>query len=327
MLETVPAYRKAKSLSLFVKLSYMLEMRRLRLLRELALRGTVSEVARAVSMTSSAVSQQLALLQRETGIALYIREGRRLRITDAGRLLVSHTERLLAGLEEAESELAELAGSVSGPVRLSTFPTVARTVVPEAVARCRTENPDLRVIMDEREAPDNLTALLNHDTDLALVYEYNLLPPITTEGLTLRPVMDEHFVILLPPDREPPEGPLPLASLAEETWISAYGDTAGRSALDRACAMGGFTPRIDYASNDYTVVIELVRAGLGVALVPWLALESGDTDIVVRPVSDTPITRTIWLATRSGTARSPALRVLAENLAAVAEEKFGGQER
>lgn len=295
----------------------------MRLLRELALRGTVVEVARAMSMTPSAVSQQLALLQREARVTLYVREGRRLRITDAGRLLVSHTERLLAGLEEAESELAELVGAVSGPVRLSAFPTVGRTLVPDAVARCRAENPDLRVIMEEREAPDNLTALLNHDTDLALVYEYNLLPPIDAEGLTLRPLMDEHFVVLLPPDRDPGPDALPLAALAGETWISTYSDTDGRVALDRACAMGGFAPRIDFASNDYTVIIALVRAGLGVALVPWLAMEPSDTDIVVRPVADTPVTRTISLATRSGTARSPALRVLARSLAEVADERFG----
>lgn len=301
----------------------MFELRRLRLLRELAHRGTVTAVAEACSMTPSAVSQQLALLQREVGIVLYVREGRRLRITDAGNLLVAHTERLLEGLEEAESELAELAGSVTGPVRLSAFPTVARSLVPDAVARCKAAYPGLRVILDERETDESLRALHNHETDLALVYEYAPLSPIEAPGITLRRLMDEHFVVLLPPGRRPPEGPVPLGDLAEETWIGAYSDTSGRAALDRACAVAGFTPRVDYASNDYTVITALVRAGLGVALAPEIALEPTDTDIVVRDVEHTPVTRTIHVATRAGTARSPALRAVAGSLAAVAAERSG----
>ncbi|GAA3728160.1 DNA-binding transcriptional LysR family regulator [Spinactinospora alkalitolerans] len=298
----------------------MFETRRLRLLLELAQRGTVTAVADAAAMTPSAVSQQLAQLQREAGVALYVREGRLLRITDAGWLLVRHTERLLTGLEEAHSELAELAGSVTGPVRLSAFPTVARALVPDAVARCRRAHPRLRIVLDEREAPESLAALRGHDTDLALVYAYELLPPHDTRGIALTRLLTEAFVVLLPPDRDPPEGALALDSLADETWISAYGDTAGRAALDRACAQAGFTPRVDYASNDYTVIIALVRAGLGVALVPRLALEPGDSDIVVRPLEGDPVTRVISLAARPGTGRHPALRALSADLVATARE-------
>ncbi|GAA3729820.1 LysR family transcriptional regulator [Salinactinospora qingdaonensis] len=301
----------------------MFDMRRLRLLYELSNRETVTAVAEKFAMSPSGVSQQLAQLQREARVTLFVREGRRLRITDAGRLLVSHTERLLTGLEEAESELAELVGSVTGPVRLSAFPTVARSVVPEAVARCRHRHPDLRIVMDEREAPESMVALRGHDTDLALVYEYDMLPPFDTSGITLTRLVAESLVVALPPDHRVGEEPIELASLAEEPWISAYSDTSGRAALDQACAAAEFAPRVDYASNDYTVIIALVRAGLGVALVPEMALEPGDTDIVVRRLAGDPVTRSISLAARTGTLRNPALRAISASLAAVARERLG----
>lgn len=296
----------------------MFDLHRLRMLRELARRGTVTEAARACALTPSAVSQQLALLQREAGSVLFVRQGRRLRLTDAGRLLAGHADRLLADAERARSDLAALAGSVSGPVRLSAFPTAARTLVPRAVARCRAEHPDLRVIMDERETEDGLTALTGHDTDVALVNAYDLLPPVETPGVTLTTLLDEPFVVLLPPDREPPSGPVPLAGLASETWVAPYSDTAGRAALDRACARAGFTPRVDYASNDFTVIIAIVRAGLGVALVPRLALESA-ADLPLAHPSAEPITRQILLAVRDGATGHPAVRALTSALTAQAE--------
>lgn len=287
----------------------MFDLHRLRLLRELARRGTVTETARACALTPSAVSQQLALLQREAGSVLFVRQGRRLRLTDAGRLLADHADRLLADAERARADLAALAGSVSGPVRVSAFPTAARMLVPGAAARCRAAHPDLRVIMDERETEDGLAALAGHETDVALVYAYGLLPPLDAPGVTFTTLLDEPFVVLLPPDREPPSGPVPLADLAEETWVAAYSDTAGRAALDRACALAGFTPRVDYASNDYTVIIAIVRAGLGVALVPRLALESAADLPLAHPPAD-PITRRVLLAVRDGAAGHPAVRAL-----------------
>ncbi|RNL84444.1 LysR family transcriptional regulator [Halostreptopolyspora alba] len=298
----------------------MFEIRRLRLLLELAQRGTVTAVAEAGSLTPSAVSQQLTLLQREAGLTLFVREGRVLRITDAGWVLVRHAERLIEGMNEARAELAELAGTPTGPVRLSAFPTAARTLVPSAVSRCGQRHPALRVIVDEREAPESMAALRGHETDLALVYSYALLPPLDTTGVTLTRLLTETFVMLLPPDRALAEGPVQLASLAEETWISPYDDTSGRAALDQACAEAGFAPRVDYASNDYTVIIAMVRAGLGVALVPRFALEPGDTDIVVRPLVGDPVSRTISLAIRAGTGRDPALRALSAEIVTTATE-------
>ncbi|WP_052745858.1 LysR family transcriptional regulator [Allosalinactinospora lopnorensis] len=302
-------------------MSYMFEVRRLRLLLELAQRGTVTAVAEADAMTPSAVSQQLALLQREAGMTLYVREGRMLRITDAGWVLVRHAERIFEGLEEARAELAELAGLPTGPVRLSVFPTVARSLVPSAVSRCRERHPQLRIVVDEREATESIAALRGHETDIALVYSYALLPPLDATGVSLTRLLTESFVMLLPPERDVPEGPLQLATLAEEVWISPYDDTSGRAALDRVCARAGFAPRVDYASNDYTVITAMVRAGLGVALVPRIALEPGDTDIVVRPLVGDPVSRVISVATRAGTGRDPALRAISADIEAVAAEQ------
>jgi DNA-binding transcriptional LysR family regulator len=127
----------------------MLEPRRLRLLRELASRGTIAATAEACGYTPSGVSQQLALLEREVRMPLLVREGRRVALTEAARVLVDHAERVLAELEAAEAALAGLGGSVRGTVRLAAFPTAAAAFVPAAIARCRAEHPDLRVILSE----------------------------------------------------------------------------------------------------------------------------------------------------------------------------------
>ncbi|HEY3685569.1 MAG TPA: LysR family transcriptional regulator [Streptosporangiaceae bacterium] len=332
----------------------MFDLHRLRMLRELARLGTVTAAAEALTLSPSAVSQQLALLQREAGSVLFVRQGRRLRLTDAGRLLAEHADRLLADAERARAELAALAGSVSGPVRLSAFPTAARNLVPGAVARCRAAHPELRIIMDEREPDDSFGALAGHETDVALVHAYGLLSPLRAPGITLSTLFEEPFVMLLPPDHPYGDGPVPLAALADATWVATYSDTAGRGALDRACARAGFAPRVDFASNDYAVIMALVEAGLGVALVPRIAAPHGggppgDAPHVAAPPRDAPheggshggtprgdapygggpcvvgvagepVTRRIQLAVRDGAAGHPAVRALSSALIAQAND-------
>lgn len=298
----------------------MFDLHRLRMLRELARLGTVTAAAEALALSPSAVSQQLALLQREAGSVLFVRQGRRLRITDAGLLLAEHAEVLLADAERAHAALAALSGSLSGPVRLSAFPTAARNLVPGAAARCRAAHPELRIIMDEREPDDSFAALAGHETDVALVHSYGLLPSLRAPGITLSDLLEEPFVLLLPPDHPYGDGAVPLGALAQATWVATYSDTAGRSALDRACARAGFAPRVDYASNDYSVIIALVAAGLGVALVPRIAAPRGGMPEGPRVagVAGEPVTRKIQLAVRAGATGHPAVRALSSALTAQA---------
>lgn len=298
----------------------MLEPRRLRLLRELANRGTIAATAEACGYTPSGVSQQLALLEREVRTPLLVREGRRVALTEAARVLVAHAERVLAELEAAEAALAGLAGSVGGTVRLAAFPTAAAAFVPAALARCRAEHPDLRVVLSELETDEAVAAVRSGGLDLALVYEYALLPRVADPGVDVDPLFTEPLLAVLPAGREVPEH-VPLAALRDDAWIAPRSDSALRAVLDRACGLAGFAPAVDYASDDYTVIVALVAAGLGVALMPRLATEALSLDVQLRPVVEPTLTRTVSLVTRAGRAAHPTVAALAARLRGAARDQ------
>jgi DNA-binding transcriptional LysR family regulator len=291
----------------------MLEPRRLRLLRELASRGTIAATAAACGYTPSGVSQQLALLEREVRMPLLVREGRRVALTEAARVLVDHAERVLAELEAAEAALAGLAGSVRGTARLAAFPTAAAAFVPSAIARCRAEHPDLRVVLSEMETDEAVAAVRSGGLDLALVYEYALMPRVADPGVDVGPLFTEPLLAALPAGRDTAEQ-VPLSALRDEAWIAPHSDVAQRTALERACGLAGFAPAVDYASDDYTVIVALVAAGLGVALLPRLATESLSADVQLRPVVEPALTRTVSLVTRAGGRAHPAVAALARYL-------------
>jgi DNA-binding transcriptional LysR family regulator len=288
----------------------MLEPRRLRLLRELASRGTIAATAQACGYTPSGVSQQLALLEREVRMPLLVREGRRVMLTEAARVLVGHAERVLAELEAAEAALADLTCSVSGTARLAAFPTAAAAFVPAAIARCRAQHPDLRVVLSELETDEAVAAVRSGRLDLALVYEYALLPRLADPGLDVSPLLTEPLLVVLPADREAPAR-LSLAALREEAWIAPGSDMSLRSVLDRACGLAGFAPAVDYTSDDYAVIVALVAAGLGVSLIPRMAAEYLSADVQLRPVASPILTRTVSLITRAGGRAHPAISALA----------------
>lgn len=306
----------------------MLDVHRLRLLRELSQHGTIAATARVCSLTPSAVSQQLSTLEREIGTPLFVRDGRRLIFTEAAKLLVEHTERVLAELEQAKAGVAALTSTVRGVLRLAAFPTAARALAPTTIARCRAEYPDLRVQLSEREADESVVALKAGHVDVALVYEYNLLPAVRDAGIELEPLIREPLLVALPPDEpgddaddEPwTEDPIPLHALADQPWIAAGRDDSLRAVLERACGLAGFAPRLDFASSDYTVIFALVQAGLGVSLVPRLALESVATNLRLRAVAGMELTRTVALAVRAGTRRGPAVAAVVDALHRAAQD-------
>lgn len=276
--------------------------------------GTIAATATACSLTPSAVSQQLSLLEREVGAALLVRDGRRLVLTEAARVLVEHVERILAELEQAKASVSELTGTVRGVLRLSAFATAARSLVPGAIAQCGRQHPDLRVRLSEQETSEALVALQAGGVDVALIYEYNLLPEVSDPGLELAALATEPLVAALPPGTSEGPGPLPLSALRAEPWIAPHSDTSLRSALERACGVAGFAPDLAYTSDDYTVILALVQAGLGVSLVPRLALESVSPDIELRPVVEPELTRTVSAAVRAGSGRSRSIAAMLDAL-------------
>ncbi|MBP0462008.1 LysR family transcriptional regulator [Streptomyces montanisoli] len=290
----------------------MFEVRRLRLLRELAAHGTIAAAAEACALTPSAVSQQLALLEREARTTLFIRDGRRLLLTEAAHVLVAHTEIILAQMERARAEVSALEQGVRGTVRLGAFPSAAGAIAAPAIAACQAYHPDLNVELGEQEPEQSLVELRARRIDVALVYEYNLLPRLPHAGIELRPVIREPVLLALPP-RHPhaaDEGARPLAALRDEHWVAPRRDDSLRTVLERACEAAGFNPRFDFTSDDYSVVLALVQAGLGVSLVPRLVVEQLAADVTLRPVEDLKITRTVSIAIRAGSGGDPAINAL-----------------
>ncbi|GAB2586607.1 LysR family transcriptional regulator [Streptomyces capparidis] len=314
----------------------MLDVRRLRLLRELALRGTIAAVADALAFTPSAVSQQLSTLEREAGLPLLERTGRRVTLTPAGRDLVRHTEAVLAHLERASAELAAARRGLSGPLRLGTFPTAARTVVLAAVTDLTSRHPALEPMVSELDTADVAHALRAGELDVALVHDYDFVPVPAEPGVATEPLFREHLYLATPDPARPPVTPAPRAAASgrevapaepgtavedwrDAPWISATPGTLCHTMTLRACEAAGFTPRLRHRVNDFPTVLALVAAGQGVALVPQLAAPASPPE-APRPswpgVTLTPLAahRRTSIAFRAGAAAHPAVAAVAAAL-------------
>nr|QEO74239.1 LysR family transcriptional regulator [uncultured bacterium] len=250
---------------------------------------------------------------------LTARQGRGLRLTEAGQRLVAHAHRIFADLEEAQADLASLARGASGTLRLGAFPTAAHALVPRLIEVCQQQYPALRITVQEHEADHSIPALRAGELDAALVYQYDVLPEYDDPAVELTALFDDPMLIALPPNH-PAAGPeVHLVKLRDETWIAPREDSICRAAVLRACELAGVTPRFEFATGDYAVTLALVQAGLGVAFVPQLALAPLVTTAELFPVADLRPKRRISLAIRSGSAQHPDMAALADALGHVAQ--------
>lgn len=252
----------------------MIEARHLRVLRAVAATGSFSAAGRALGCTQPAVSQQMKALEASVGTPLLVRGGREMRLTQAGEALVRHASGILAGLTAAEEEVAAIAGLRAGRVRLVSFPSGSSTLVPTALAALRAAHPGTRVSLEEAEPPKSVELLREGDCDLALAFCYEGASVAEEwEDLVVRPLLTDRLVALVP-ERHRLAGAesVSIGELAEESWIA--GCPRCRGQLVQACESAGFTPRIDFATDDYPAVAGLVGAGLGVAVLPQLAVDS-----------------------------------------------------
>ena len=306
-------------LEVIYKLSFMLDVRRLRLLRELHVRGTVTAAAEALAYTPSAVSQQLATLEREAGVPLVERHGRRLRLTDAGRGLVEHTDAVIARLELAEAELAAAAGSeVTGRVRIAAFQTAASGLVLPLLGSLPAKYPRLRLELVEMEAEEALELLPRGEIDIAVAEEYEYAPRERDPSLAFRDVCRDPLLFALPAGHPlcaaDPET-VPLAELRDEVWACCRTGTAFDDSLRRACrALGGFEPDRRHESNDLAVLEQLVAAGQAVALLPALGRPGRMAGVELRGCAEAPLDRRIFLAVRRGSSGRPALQAVSRAL-------------
>ncbi|MFG2403438.1 LysR family transcriptional regulator [Streptomyces brevispora] len=294
----------------------MIEARHLRVLRAVSTTGSFSAAARELGCTQPAVSQQMKALEASAGTTLLIRTGREMRLTQAGEALVRHASGILAGLTAAEEEVAAIAGLRAGRVRLVSFPSGSSTLVPGALAALRAAHPGTRVSLVEAEPPRSVEMLRAGDCDIALAFRYGT-QGAEWDDLVVRPLLTDRLIGLLPDGHHLAGRPtVGIAELAGEPWIA--GCPRCRRQLVEVCEESGFTPRIDFATDDYPAVIGLVGAGLGVAVLPALAIESvrprGARTVAVEPA----IEREIVALTLPDLARVPAVAATLDQLALTA---------
>jgi DNA-binding transcriptional LysR family regulator len=294
----------------------MLDVRRIRLLRELSVHGTIAAAAEASHLSGPAVSQQLATLEREAGVPLLERHGRTVRLTAAGALLVEHAEVILGGLAAAEADLAALRAGGRGTVRVAAFPSAARALLPWVWRGLRETPgavPDLRLLELE---PDPATdALRRGDADLAVVHAYNLLPRDVPAGCEQHRLLDDPVYLALGADDADrlglePGDPVDLALLAGERWLLPGPETSCHELTRRACGAAGFVPHPVAVATDFSVLTALAATGTGVTLVPRLALPAhAEDELRLHPLAQ-PVARTISALTRAGESRQPPLQLV-----------------
>jgi len=292
----------------------MLELRRLRLLRELSGRGTIAAVADALQFTPSAVSQQLAILEREVGVPLLERAGRGVRLTDAALVLVEHADALLERAALAEADLAAAAGTVTGRGRIAAFQSVSLRLAAPAMEALARDAPRLRCELLEAEPEQALPALSLGDVDLVLGDEWQHQPWRLPAGLERHELLRDPVNLVLParhPVARRHKDAVPLAELAGEAWTTGHVGMAWEELTQRTCRQhGGFDPDIRHRTNDAIVSLALVARGLAVTLLPDLALPGRLPGIALRRIAEAPLERAIFAVTRSSDAARPSTRAL-----------------
>jgi molybdate transport repressor ModE-like protein len=331
----------------------VIEARHLRVLRAVSRTGSFSAAARELGYTQPAVSQQMKALEKSAGTPLVVRAGRGIRLSEAGEVLARHAAGILAGLTAAEEELAAIAGLRAGRVRLVSFPTASAVLVPPAVAAVRAAEPGVRVSLTEAEPPESLAMLRGGDCEVALAFRYpgRVVTPHLPQGevpgsrwqaraeavaeasasaaagdwsdLVVRPLLRDRLMVVVPVDHplagRGEDDPVRLEQLAEEQWIAGCPQCRGH--LVDMCAEAGFAPGIDFATDDYPAVLGLVAAGLGVTVLPELALASvPPAGASVVPLAS-GVYREVVALTLPDLAQVPAVELMLDRLTRVCAER------
>ena len=294
----------------------MLGIWRLQVLREVARRGTVKAAAAALSVTPSAASQQLAVLEREAGVKLLERSGRRVRLTRAGAVLVQHADTIVNDIAAAEADLLTMQHTIVGTLRVAAFPTCARVVMPQVMIALSRRHPMLRVTLTDLEPAESLARLRLNEIDIAIVDEYDEVARLHNDELLVRQFLRDPLFLVVP--GEPTFGAeVSLDGLRDAFWIMAREDSAFFRTSLRACRVAGFEPRIRSHCKDFGVIIALIEAGLGVGILSSLALQQRTVRASV-VATDPPLSRLIAAVIRRDQASHPALALMLSEL-----DRFG----
>jgi DNA-binding transcriptional LysR family regulator len=284
----------------------MLNMARLKVLKEVAYRGSLSSAADALSYTQSAISQQIAALESEAGMALLERHPRGVSLTAAGQTLVGHAEGILARLDAAEAALSEIAGLRGGRLRMASFPTAGATLMPLAIATFRALHPDVELTLVEAEPEEIVPRLRAAELDLALLFEFASESLLGEDMTRVELLVDPMYLALPPNHRLAKKAKLRMSELQEEAWVQTSSSSPCARHVVRCCHAAGFEPSVSFESDDYQTVQGLVAAGVGVALIPELALSVVRDDIVIRALSPAPPVRRVIAAAPASARLVPA---------------------
>jgi len=295
----------------------MIDVRKLRLLLELSRRGTITAVADALAYTPSAVSQQLAALEREAGVPLLDRVGRRVALTPAGAVLARYAESVVAVLEEASAALAATRTRLTGPLRIGAFPSAARAILPMALVALGRDHPGLELMVTELDPVAVPGALHAGTLDVALTFAYDYVPAEPDPGLDTEPLLAETVYLATATGQDEAgqdgagpasTGPASIADCRDAAWIAGSPDTLCHMMVVRACQASGFTPRIRHYADDFATVLALVAAGQGVSLIPQLGVPGTAPGVTLTPLA---ARRRTSIACRRGTRHHPAVAAFA----------------
>lgn len=274
----------------------MINILHLETLAEVVRTGSFAAAARRIGYTASAVSQQMSALEQQVHLPLFTREAQKIQVTATGEFLASRSSELLEMIERLERDIQAISSGMMGRLRVGTFATASSRLLPNGLASFAQGHPQVEITLEEGEPDELLPLIAVGDLDVVLVYRYDLVPAVWPESLQSSSLLDEALLLLLPLDHPlSATTSVGLGQLAEDSWIATRDGTAGAECLARICASAGFAPRIAYRSNDYSLIQGLVGSGLGVAVVPALALDAERTDVRVLSLDLTVKRHTIAL--------------------------------
>ncbi|HEX2703653.1 MAG TPA: LysR family transcriptional regulator [Solirubrobacteraceae bacterium] len=295
-------------------------MSRLKVFVEVAKQGSISAAAEELSYTQSAVSQQIAALEAETGVTLIERLPRGVRLTTAGSTLLAHAEGILGRLAAAEADLEAIAGLRGGQLRMASFPTAGATLMPLAIAMFRAQHPEVELTLAEGEPEEIAPRLYAGEFDLALLFEFEGTSESLVGDLVRQPLFEDPMFLALPADHPlARRRTLRLADLRAEAWVQTSSSSACARHVVRCCHVAGFEPVVSFESDDYQTVQGLVAAGVGVALIPKLAVASAREDIAIRALSPSSPVRNVIAATPEGSRLTPAAEAMGAIMTSLAD--------